>query len=126
MARLPPGLPMSDAHLRSVRALKRDISADGEAGLVHTLIGLRPYIWPGDRADLKLRVFISMVLLLLAKIATIAVPFTFKWATDALAGQGSAPFATDSWLLWVIVAPIVMTIAYGGTRVLMAVFTQAR
>ena len=29
-----------------------------------------------------------MVLLLVAKLATIAVPFTFKWATDALAGQG--------------------------------------
>ena len=31
---------------------------------------------------------VAMVLLLLAKLATIAVPFTFKWATDALAGQG--------------------------------------
>ncbi len=36
---------------------------------------------------------LAMVLLLAAKLATIAVPFTFKWATDALAGQGSAPVA---------------------------------
>ena len=69
---------------------------------------------------------LAMVLLLLAKLATIAVPFTFKWATDALAGQGSAPVAASSWLVWVFAAPIVMTIAYGGMRILMAVLTQVR
>jgi len=34
--------------------------------------------WPSDRADLKLRVGGALVLLLLAKVATLAVPFTFK------------------------------------------------
>ena len=42
------------------------------------------------------RRLVAMVLLLLAKLATIAVPFTFKWATDALAGQGRrAPLAVS-------------------------------
>src|SRR6202165_3658950 len=94
--------------------------------LLSTLVHLWPYIWPSDRRDLKFRVVIAMVLLLLAKLATIAVPFTFKWATDALAGQGSAPIAASSWLAWVIAAPIVMTIAYGGMRVVMAAITQLR
>jgi ATP-binding cassette, subfamily B, heavy metal transporter len=67
-----------------------------------------------------------MVLLLVAKLATIAVPFTFKWATDALTGQGSAPVVPSSWLVWGLAAPIVMTIAYGGMRILMAVLTQIR
>ena len=67
-----------------------------------------------------------MVLLLAAKLATIAVPFTFKWATDALAGQGSAPVAASDWLVWALAAPIAMTIAYGGMRILMAVLTQLR
>ena len=48
---------------------------------------LWPYIWPGDRADLKMRVVWSVVLLLVAKVATLAVPFTFKWAIDALNGR---------------------------------------
>src|SRR4051794_17438727 len=118
---------MSDTSVRSVRASKREISAESpEAGLWQTLIGLRPYIWPADRRDLKARVWVSMVLLLFAKLATMAVPFTFKWATDALVGQGTAPIAPDSWLTWVIAAPILMTIAYGGTRILMALLTQAR
>ena len=56
--------------------------------LLRTLVGLWPYIWPSDRADLKMRVAWATVLLLIAKLATIAVPFTFKWATDALAGHG--------------------------------------
>jgi ATP-binding cassette subfamily B protein len=91
--------------------------------LVRTLVHLWPYIWPSDRADLKRRVMIAMVLLLGAKLATVAVPFTFKYATDALAGQasGDAP-----WLGWVVAAPIVMTLAYGGMRVVMAGLTQLR
>ena len=88
--------------------------------------GLWPYIWPTDRRDLQLRVMVAMLLLLVAKLATIAVPFTFKWATDALVGEGSAPVASSSWLVWVFAAPIAMTVAYGGTRILMAVLTQTR
>src|SRR5262250_495824 len=102
---------MSDGTFRSTRALKREISRDPGGSLWHTLIGLRPYIWPSDRRDLKIRVAISMLLLLLAKLATIAVPFTFKWATDALAGVDAAP---SDWLTWVIAAPILMTVAYGA------------
>ena len=94
--------------------------------LLSTIVHLWPYIWPNDRSDLKLRVIGSLVLLLAAKLATMSVPFTFKWATDALAGHGTAPVARSDWLLWVIGAPIAMTIAYGGMRVLMAALTQLR
>jgi len=91
-----------------------------------TLVHLWPYIWPADRRDLKLRVIFATVLLFLAKFATIAVPFTFKWATDALAGRGTAPIAPNDWLGWAIAAPVVMTMAYGGTRIVMALLTQWR
>src|SRR5258708_7687847 len=117
---------MTDFHPRSTNALKREISADGGASLLGTVIALWPYIWPADRRDLKARVWVTMGLLLVAKIATMAVPFTFKWATDALTGQGSAPIEPASWFAWAIAAPVLMTIAYGATRILMAVLTQAR
>src|SRR4029450_7373356 len=87
-----------ESYPRSTEAFKRDVSADGGASLLAIMRGLWPYIWPADRRDLKLRVAAAMVLLLAAKLATIAVPFTFKWATDALAGEGSAPFAASSGL----------------------------
>ena len=69
------------------------------------MVHLWPYIWPSDRRDLKLRVLGAVALLLVAKLATIAVPFTFKWATDALVGTGSAPVAATDWLVWVVAAP---------------------
>jgi len=114
---------MTDSHIRPTRSYKREVSAAG-GSLFRTLGHLWPYIWPSDRADLKLRVVGAMALLLLAKLATVAVPFTFKWATDALAGQGSAP--SDAWLGWLIAAPILLTLGYGGARVLMALLQQAR
>jgi ABC-type transport system involved in Fe-S cluster assembly fused permease/ATPase subunit len=98
----------------------------GEGTLFGTLGRLWPYIWPSDRLDLKLRVFAASVLLFIAKLATVAVPFTFKWATDALVGHGSAPVAAASWLTWALAAPVALTIAYGGMRTLMAVLTQMR
>jgi ATP-binding cassette subfamily B protein len=106
--------------------LKREISAERGPSLLPTLIHLWPFIWPSERRDLKLRVWASMLLLLAAKIATMAVPFTFKWATDALAGQGAAAAPAASFIGWALAAPVLMTIAYGTTRILMAVLTQAR
>jgi ABC-type transport system involved in Fe-S cluster assembly fused permease/ATPase subunit len=97
-----------------------------QATLIGTLVHLWPYIWPGDRADLKMRVVWSVVLLLVAKLATLSVPFAFKWAIDALSGKGSAPVAASSWMLWLIASPLIMTASYGAMRVLMAVLTQWR
>ena len=115
---------MSDFQ-RPTEHLKREANADG-AALLPTLIRLWPYTWPSDRSDLKLRVIFATVLLFLAKFATIAVPYTFKWATDALAGHGTAPVAPGNWLAWAFAAPVVMTLAYGGMRIVMGLLTQWR
>jgi ATP-binding cassette, subfamily B, heavy metal transporter len=107
-------------------ALPAESQSAEKATLIGTLVHLWPYIWPGDRADLKMRVVWSVVLLLLAKLATLAVPFTFKWAIDALSGKGSAPIEPSNWMLWLVASPLIMTASYGGLRVLMAVLTQWR
>jgi ABC-type transport system involved in Fe-S cluster assembly fused permease/ATPase subunit len=97
-----------------------------QATLIGTLLHLWPYIWPSDRTDLKMRVVWSVVLLLIAKLATLSVPFTFKWATDALSGNGSAPIEPSNWVVWVVASPLLMVASYGALRVLMAVLTQWR
>jgi ABC-type transport system involved in Fe-S cluster assembly fused permease/ATPase subunit len=97
-----------------------------QATLIGTLVHLWPYIWPGDRVDLKMRVVWSVVLLLVAKLATLSVPFTFKWAIDALTGANTAPLQASNWPLWLIASPLIMTLSYGAIRVLMAVLTQWR
>jgi ATP-binding cassette subfamily B protein len=118
---------MSDQHHH--RASDNTVSAS-RGSLIATIVHLWPYIWPSDRRDLKLRVLGSMVLLLAAKFATIATPFTFKWATDALTGQiggpGTAPVAASDWMAWALAAPVVLTLAYGGMRILTAALTQFR
>ncbi len=117
------------AHLDSAAGTHPAPSTDtpfGQATLARTLRHLWPYIWPGDRVDLKMRVVWSVVLLLLAKIATLAVPFTFKWAIDALTGADTAPVQPSNWTLWLIASPLLMTLSYGALRVLMAALTQWR
>ena len=110
---------------RSAQGFTRDISADRWA-LFSTLVHLWPFIWPSDRRDLKGRVIVATLLIFAAKLATVAVPFTFKWATDALAGHGTAPLGPDDIFAWALATPVMMTLAYGGMRVVMAVLTQAR
>src|SRR3982750_1200910 len=115
----------ADSHPHAGAAGPAGASAE-KATLIGTRVHLWPYIWPGDRADLKMRVVWSMVLLLAAKLATLSVPFTFKWAIDALTGSGSAPVEPSNWTLWLIASPLLMTASYGAVRVLMAVLTQWR
>jgi ATP-binding cassette subfamily B protein len=87
-----------------------------------TVRGFWPYLWPDDRADLRMRIIWATLLLVLAKLVTIAVPYTFKWATDALAP--SLISGASDW--WLISIPVVLTIVYGFTRALMALLTQMR
>ncbi|MEH2484261.1 ABCB family ABC transporter ATP-binding protein/permease [Bradyrhizobium sp. AZCC 2230] len=118
---------MSPPHLPDVPDVPEPAGGPLErATLMGTLAHLWPYIWPGDRYDLKMRVVWSMVLLLAAKLITLTVPFSFKWATDALTGANTAPVQASNWHLWVIASPLLLTASYGVMRIVMAVLTQWR
>jgi len=99
-------------------------------GLTATWKKLWPYIWPHGRPDLQRRVFLAFALLLVAKGVTMVTPFAFKWATDALvAVTSSGNQATEAAATagsWIWKAPILLTVIYGVTRILMAVLTQVR
>ena len=90
-------------------------------GLVATFRKLWPYLWPHGRADLQRRVFYAFGLLLVAKLVTVATPFTFKWATDALVAVTEGKAAPGLWG-----APILLTVLYGVARIAMAVLSQVR
>ncbi|HVL71309.1 MAG TPA: ABC transporter ATP-binding protein/permease [Beijerinckiaceae bacterium] len=99
-------------------------------GLVPVFRKLWPYLWPHGRPDLQSRVFMAFGLLLAAKLVTVAMPFTFKWATDALVAVTAGPGAPTSAAAisghWLWGAPVLLTILYGLSRVAMALLTQAR
>ena len=101
-----------------------------KSGLAETWTKLWPYLWPQGRPDLQRRVFLAFGLLLVAKGVTMVTPFAFKWATDALvavtSGGNQATQAATSAGSWLWKSPVLLTIIYAVTRILMAVLTQVR
>ena len=93
------------------------------AGLVGTVRLLLPYIWPTDRADLKLRVSLAIALMIASKFVTIAIPYSFKWATDLLAHDG-APGEIP--LPAILTGAVALSCLYGGLRIVMSLTQQGR
>ncbi|HSI40349.1 MAG TPA: ABC transporter ATP-binding protein/permease [Xanthobacteraceae bacterium] len=114
-----------EAGTATLRAPAKDAGAVPRGSLFVALRGLTPYLWPSDRPDLQARVLWGLGLLVLAKLATMLVPFIFKWTTDAIAAGEGANVASDH-LGWLIGAPVALTLAYGLSRMVMAGITQWR
>jgi len=93
------------------------------SGFVATFRALWPYLWPPERADLRQRVVAAFVLLVVGRLVLMGVPFTFKWATDALANN---PTTLGHWLPFLVGAPLALTVIYGLARVGSAAFVQLR
>ena len=94
-----------------------------DASLASTVRNLWPYLWPSNRTDLKRRIYVALVMLVIAKLITIAVPYSFKWATDAITGRQDHGLAL---LPSSLVGPIALTAVYGVLRIVMALITQGR
>jgi ABC-type transport system involved in Fe-S cluster assembly fused permease/ATPase subunit len=54
-----------------------------------TLRRFLPYLWPKDNRPLRTRIVVAMVLVLAAKAVTLALPFAYKGAVDAMSGKGT-------------------------------------
>ena len=81
-----------------------------------------PYLWPEGEPDARLRVVIAMGFLILAKIATVITPFFFKYAVDALSGDG----VELSWRTAFLVTPVALVLVYCTARVSTVLFAQLR
>ncbi|KPN62026.1 ATP-binding cassette, subfamily B [Aliiroseovarius crassostreae] len=78
-----------------------------------------PYLWPEGQGWVKKRVIWAMAMLLLSKLVTVATPFLYKEAVDALAKDASP--ATFLGL-----GAVGLTLAYGLARVMANGFQQLR
>ena len=92
---------------------------------VAVLRDLLPYIWPADRRDLRIRVALAFVSLIIAKVITVATPIAYKGAVDQLSGQGGDPSVTVSTTV-LLATPIMLILAYGLGRIMMIIFNQIR
>jgi ABC-type transport system involved in Fe-S cluster assembly fused permease/ATPase subunit len=92
----------------------------GENGnLWKTCALLLPFFWPVERKDLKTRVVVAVVSLVLAKLANLTVPLVLGWAVDTLSnleGQMDLLFGI----------PIAALAAYGLSRFSYIVFNEIR
>ncbi len=98
------------------RSLKHESAQDG-APSSQPLYALLPYLWPAGRTDLKARVVISLVLIVLAKLATVASPFLLGEAVDQLRGD---PVAIA------LAIPMALIASYAVARIFMQALAQIR
>ncbi|CDO60772.1 Metal ABC transporter permease [Candidatus Phaeomarinobacter ectocarpi] len=79
---------------------------------------LLPFLWPKGRPDLRGRVVLAMIALVLAKAVTLYMPFLYGAAVDALDQQSPE--------LIVIATVVALIGAYGIARILMIGLAQLR
>jgi ATP-binding cassette subfamily B protein len=99
---------------------KPSVSAD-EGSVLSTIKNLWSYMWPADRADLRLKVVLAIGALLLSKVATTLIPFAYKGIIDSL--DASNP---NYAVVMGLAVPIVLVIAYVLGNILDAGFQQLR
>jgi len=88
-----------------------------ERNHLRTLLTLATYLWPQGEAGLRLRVVVSMGLLLAARGVNVLVPIAFGRAVDALTPHGG----TAS----MVAVPVAVVMAYGLVRLLSSGLTEA-
>ena len=98
---------------------------DAQASLISTVRNLWPYIWPGDRADLKMRVVWATLIMVVAKVVTILTPFSFKWITDSLVTDTGTKISIAP-LPAILTDAVVLVAIYAILRIFTALLTQGR
>lgn len=81
---MPPETP---APAQSADANTRTRARDAESWA--TLRRFLPYLWPRENRELRVRIVVAMTLVLAAKGVTLALPFAYKGAVDAMSGAGT-------------------------------------
>ena len=112
--------PKATAKTASVKqaTTEQEIAAEQERqSSMRVLRNVVPYLWPKDLPWVRKRVVWAMVALVLSKVVTVATPFFYRDAVDALAGEGVPMFALGA---------ISLTIVYGLARMMGIGFAQLR
>lgn len=98
-----------------------DIQRSEQQSGLRTIRRVLPYLWPADKPSVKWRVVIAMGFLLLSKVVSVATPFFYKGAVDAMEPGGS-----DQTVFLLVAGAVGLTIAYGLARLMNNGFQQLR
>jgi ATP-binding cassette, subfamily B, heavy metal transporter len=102
---------------------RSDALMAARTGHLTVLRELAPYIWPAGRPDLRMRVVMALVALIIAKAITLMVPIAYKAIVDLLTDEATGKQITAVGLA---ASPVLLIVAYGVGRVLMVLFAQFR
>ncbi|MBV9249732.1 MAG: ABC transporter ATP-binding protein/permease [Acetobacteraceae bacterium] len=89
--------------------------SDRHAG-IQTVLSLLPYLWPARDLGARVRVFVAILFLVLAKVATVYVPIVYGRVVDQLAPKNGG----------ILIVPAALVIAYGLLRVASVGFGEIR
>jgi ATP-binding cassette subfamily B protein len=83
---------------------------------------LIPHLWPRNNVFVKVRVSLSLICLIIAKVATVGTPLFMIWAVDSLSGD----LNTNNPKLLLGVGSVGLVISYGVMRVFSVGFNELR
>lgn len=95
----------------------RELNQDEKRSALRTIRRVGPYLWPQDNSAVKIRLIVSMLLLVLAKLVSAGTPFLYGYTVDSLVLPDASLF---------VIGAIGLIIAYGLARVLSNGFQQLR
>jgi ATP-binding cassette subfamily B protein len=99
--------------------LARPLTEEGDgAPSFRPLWMLMPYLWPKGRWDLRVRVVVALLCLLLANVVLTGVPPLFAGATDALSKKPAANIY--------LMGALALVVGYTLARILSQAFVQLR
>ena len=93
----------------------REMQPPASRSHMHTIRTLLPYLWQRS-FEMRGRVVLAMMLLVLAKVANVYVPILYKQAIDILGANQAT----------LVVVPIAILIAYGILRIATVAFGELR
>ena len=102
----------------------QDISEHEKQSGMRTIRKVVPYLWPCEKgyAWVKWRVIIALGFLALSKVISVATPFFYKGAVDAMAPGANAQIS----VFFLLAGAVGLTVAYGVARLMNVGFQQLR
>ena len=102
------------AIMRPAELIKPPAAIPQRTGL-QTVRSLLPYLWPKGETGAHVRVVTAIVLLILAKVATVYIPVVYSQAVDALSPKGHP-----------LTIPLSLVLAYALLRIASSGFAELR
>lgn len=90
-----------------------------------TLKTLLPYLWPKNAVDLRVRVVVAMICLVLAKVTNVYMPLIYKQIIDLMTEGSKAIEGVDPTVV-AFAVPTGLILAYGAARTMAVVFAEIR